>query len=287
MSIYFGFSDECGSYQQKKEKKYLRVHPHYIRSTLLINADDWKKLRIKFNDLKTRYNLPIEKEIKWAYLWQLRNYQKKNQSIPDNKDFKFLESYDYHDLINFVDNCFNLLNEIEFKKIIITHTDNVNCALINEKSILKMHLQEHMQRIEMQIQSRNAENLAVLFFDPVNESTDKLLRDIYFDLFNSGDFISQYKHIKDSLNIEYSHQSVGIQLADFISGAFSSVLKGFTSQNYERGKDMFYKYVHPNLRSYNGTIWGVGIREVPSDMTNRRILAQKMNNEIISKDDKI
>jgi hypothetical protein len=146
--------------------------------------------------------------------------------------------------------------------------------------MLKMHLQEHMQRIEMQIQTRSEENLAVLFFDPVCENTDKLLRDIYFELFNSGDFIDSYKHIKDSLNIEHSHQSVGIQLADYISGAFSAFMKGRSSPNYERGKQIFYKHVHPNLRKYNGTIWGIGIREVPSDMNYRRKLSDEMKEEI-------
>lgn len=280
MSIFFGFSDECGSYQIEKTKKYLSVHPHYIRSTLLIKADEWKKLNKSFIELKTLYSLPLEREIKWAYLWQLRNYQIKKQVVPTNKDFKFLEEYDYHDLIEFVDKCLNLLNELEYKKIIISHTDNMNCSRINEKSMLKMHLQEHMQRIEMQIQTRSEENLAVLFFDPVCESTDKLLRDIYFELFNSGDFIDSYKHIKDSLNIEHSHQSVGIQLSDYISGTFSAFLKGRYSSNYDRGKQMFYKYIHPNLRTYNGTIWGVGIREVPSDMSYRRELANAMKEEI-------
>jgi hypothetical protein len=281
MSIYFGFSDECGSYQIEKTKRYLSAHPHYIRSTLLIKADEWKILNKSFIALKTQYDLPLVKEIKWAYLWQLRNYQIKKQIVPANKDFKFLEQYDYHDLIEFVDKCLNLLNQLEFKKIIISHTDNVNCSKINEKAMLKMHLQEHMQRIEMQIQTRSEENLAVLFFDPVSENTDKLLRDIYFELFNSGDFIDSYKHIKDSLNIEHSHQSVGIQIADYISGAFSAFIKGLNSPNYDRGKQMFYKHVHPNLRKYNGTIWGVGIREIPADMSYRRSLSNEMKEEIL------
>ncbi len=261
MSIFFGFSDECGSYQIEKTKKYLRVHPHYIRSTLLINADEWKQLNRLFIDLKIKYGLPVEKEIKWAYLWQLRSFQRNKQIIPDIKDFKFLENYDFYDIINFVEECLNLLNCIEYKKIIISHTDNENCSKVKDEMMLKMHLQEHMQRIEMQIQTKREENLAVLFFDPVSEKTDKFLRDIYFDLYNSGDFIQSYKHIKDSLNIEHSHQSVGIQIADYISGSFSAFLKGRSSSNYERGKEMFYKCVYPHLRTYLGTVWGAGIRE--------------------------
>lgn len=280
MSIFFGFSDECGTYKKEKGKKHLKVHPHYIRSTLLIKAEEWKLLKKEFNLLKEKFGLPIGREIKWAYLWSLRNYQKNGQKIPKKKDFKFLENHDYHNLIDFVEQCLSLLHQIDFKKIIITHTDNTNCPRIDDKNMLKMHLQEHMQRVEMQIQTRTEENLAVLFFDPVSESTDKHLRDIYFELFNSGDFIDSYKHIKDSLNIEHSHQSVGIQLADYVSGTFSAILKGQGNSNYDRGKSMFYDHVHPYLRKYNGTIWGVGIREVPSNITYRRKLATEMNKEI-------
>lgn len=276
MSIYFGFSDECGSYLKVKNSKYLRVHPYYIRCTLLMNANEWKNFRIRFNELKLHYSLPIEKEIKWAHLWNLQNYQSRVQTIPNEKDFKFLESYDYHDLIDFVENSLSLINQLEYKKIIVTFTENSTCPLINEKAILKMHLQEHMQRIEMEIQSRIENNLAVLFFDPVSEHTDKLFRDIYFELYNSGDFISQYKHIKDSLNIENSHQSVGVQLADYVSGAFSSVLKSINSTNYERGKKMFLESIYPNLRTYNGTVWGIGIREVPSNMAVRKYFAREI-----------
>ncbi|MGS0747834.1 DUF3800 domain-containing protein [Halpernia sp. GG3] len=283
MCIFFGFSDECGTYQIEKTKKHLAVHPYYIRSTLLIRGDEWKKLNKLFNALKLEFNLPLEREIKWAYLWQLRKFQKENKEIPKNKDFKFLENHSYKSIIDFVDKSLNLLNQIEYKQIIITHTENLTCSKINEKAFLKMHLQEHMQRVEMQIQTREEENLAVLFFDPVCEKTDKHLRDIYFDLFNSGDFINSYKHIKDSLNIEHSHQSVGIQLADFISGAFSSILKGLRSDNYEMGKTIYYNYIHTNLRSYNGTIWGAGIREVPSDMKYRKKLAEELQADLARK----
>lgn len=280
MSIFFGFSDECGSYQLKKSKNYLTVHPYYIRSTLLIKADDWKIINKAFTELKTLYSLPIEKEVKWAYLWQLRNYQTKGLEIPKEKDFKFLETYDYYDLIGFIEKSLALLESIEFKKVIITHTNNTTCSMINEKAMLKMHLQEHMQRIEMQIQTRTEDNLAVLFFDPVSENTDRLFRDIYYELYSSGDFINSYKHIKDSLNIENSHQSVGIQLADYVSGAFSAILKGRTSKKYDRGKQIFFKYVYPYLRKHNGVVLGVGIREVPKDMAYRQDLKRVMNSEM-------
>ena len=61
--------------------------------------------------------MPIEREIKWAYLWHLRYYQKSKKEIPAKKDFKFLERYDYHDLIAFVEQSLTLLEEIKYKKV--------------------------------------------------------------------------------------------------------------------------------------------------------------------------
>lgn len=278
MCTYFAFSDECGLYNPKKPN--LKVHPYYIRSTILIKSSEWKILKEKFFALKKEYDLPINKEIKWAYLWSLRIHQKNKTAIKDNKDFKFLENYDYHKLIEFVEKTLCLLNDIEYKKIVLTVTKNKNNSQYSEPKMLKMHLQEHMQRIEMEIQD-SEKNLAVLFFDPVSENTDKLLRDVYFELINEGDFIEKYSHIKDSLNIEHSHQSVGIQIADYISGAFSAMLRGITSSNYELGQKMFFEYVYPNLRRYNGKIMGAGIREVQSDTQFRNYL--KTEFEKISK----
>jgi len=266
MYTYFAFSDECGLYNPIKPN--LKVHPFYIRSTLIIKASEWKTLNIKFNNLKDEFELPKNKEIKWAYLWNLRMHQRKRLEIKNNKEFKFLENYDYHKLLEFVDRALSLMNELEYKKIILTFTKNKNNSKYSEPAILKMHLQEHMQRIEMELQA-NSNNLAVLFFDPVSAKTDKLLRDIYHELTNSGDFIKKYSHIKDSLNIEQSHQSVGIQIADYISGTFSSMLKGTASNNYTLGQRMFFDYVYPSLRRYNLSIMGAGIREVPSDSNYR------------------
>jgi hypothetical protein len=104
-----------------------------------------------------------------------------------------------------------------------------------------------------------------------------MFREIYYTLFEDGDFIDKYLFIKDSLNIENSHHSVGIQIADYISGSFSSILKSNNYSDYELGINMFFNYVCPNLRR-GGTsgVHGYGIREVPSSPPTRRWLSNKI-----------
>lgn len=275
---YFCFSDECGDYKPQMTNNQLRIHPYYVRTTLIINSNEWKKLNTDFKELKKKYSLPLSRELKWANVWSLRHYQKRQQPIPAKLEIKYLEEYDYHTLIDFVEEVLALINHLKHKKIIATYTKNISNNSTSEKAILQFHLQEHMQRIEMELQS-DEENLGVLFFDPVSKDKNELLRQLYYELFEDGDFIKQYKSIKDSLNIENSHHSVGIQIADYISGTFNSVLRTSTDNNYLRGISMFFEYVHPNLRRrWDGAIQGYGIREVPKDTLLRKKLAGHINN---------
>jgi len=278
MSTFFGFSDECGMYRQDRDDKFLNAHPYYLRSTLLVSANECKDMNHKFQEIKKSFSLPLNNEVKWSYLWSLRKHQETGKEIRDNQKYKFLEHLGYAGVLEFISQALNIINTLNYKKIIITHTDNTICTRYTEKAALTMHIQEHMQRIEMEMQVDKL-NLAVLFFDPVSYNTDILLRNIYFDLFNEGDFIHKYNHIKDSLNIENSHQSVGIQIADYISGAYSCMLKGRKSENYIDGKNLFFDYVYPNLRRKdNGEIFGYGLREIPSNKQYRIELNNDFNN---------
>jgi hypothetical protein len=236
-------------------------------------ASDWKKLNLKFREIKKEFNLPLEKEIKWSYLWSLWKYQRNSQNIPENEQFYFLKDRDYKDLINFVDSSLMLLSDLNYVKIIITITSNVHCPRISENDIFKMHIQDSMGRIEMELQGQE-DNLCVFFIDPVSEERNKFFRDIYFYLYQRGDFIQNYSHIKDSLNLEYSHQSAGIQFADYIAGSFGGFLKG-----YKSSKKIFNNRIRPHLRTgSNGEILGYGIKEIPKNDEIRTLIMEKLNN---------
>lgn len=279
MATYFCFSDECGDYRVGMTSKQLVAHPFYIRSTLIINSDEWKALSIAFKELKSYYDLPLSKEIKWSYLWNLKHFQIKKKRIPIGHEIRFLHKYDYDLVVEFVGDALNLINQLTEKKIIITYTNNTDGLCYNEKRMLSMHLQEHMQRVEMELAGNKSDDLAVIFFDPVSPEKNEYLRELYFELFESGDYVN-YSHIKDSLNIENSHHSVGIQLADYISGAFSSLVKSSPkSINYADGVKMYFDSVHENLRrSWSGGIQGYGIREVPSSRNHRQWLIKHLKN---------
>ena len=277
MAIYFGFSDECGVYKKIRSDKHLKAHPFFVRCTLLLDAEEWKNLNDGFRKLKELYDIPIEEEIKWSDLWLVKRNETKKVS-KKNSIPSFLKGYEYKDLYSFVESALGLLDTVKDKHVVITYTNNENCPSYDEIKVLEMHLMSHMQRIEMQIQTGVRKNLAVLFFDPVDSNTDTRLREVYHRIYNSGDFIKEYSHIKDSLNIEISHQSVGIQLADYVSGCFNSLAKGMHNEGFEDGKTLYFRYVHPVLRRYRNSIWGAGLVEVPTDYTIRNTMKQGYDN---------
>lgn len=256
--------------------KQLKSHPLYLRSTLIINSSEWKKLNNAFLLLKEEYNIPRHLEIKWSNLWSLRNAQKFSKKIEDETGIRHLKDYNYQDLIEFVGRSVELITTLEFKKIIATVTFNSIGQNPKEEQIIKYHLQDTIQRIEMEVQFDN-KNLAVLFIDPINNSKNELFRRAYHQLYMQGDFIEKYNCIKDSLNIENSHQSVGIQIADYISGCIGSILKMNSTNKYENALSIFNKYIKPNLRvRHDGKIIGYGLVDIPKSDTAKNYINQQL-----------
>jgi hypothetical protein len=78
------------------------------------------------------------------------------------------------------------------------------------------------------------------------------------------------------LNLVYSHQRVGIQVADFIAGCFSGFLRG-----YPEGIRLFKTYIAPILRTgRNGQIVGYGVREIPKADLFRSELREELEPKV-------
>ena len=114
MCIYFAFSDENGEYKKDMHEKFIKSSPYYVRATFLMLASDWKKLNVRFREIKQRFELPLEEEIKWSYLWQLKKCQRDGRNIQENKPFYFLKDRDYNNVIDFVDSSLELLSDLSY-----------------------------------------------------------------------------------------------------------------------------------------------------------------------------
>lgn len=264
MAIKFVFSDECGTYSPIRTEKQNRVHPYYIRSLFIIDGDGYKKISQDFKELKKQFGLP-SKEIKWAHIWSLRSSVKGNKEIHQKEDHYFLKDFDCHLIIDFIEASLMLLQNLNCKTVYSITNNNSN-AKFSEKDLFKMHITTLLQRTQFETQ-KNADDLAVLFFDPLCDKKSKLLREIYFDIAQNGDFVQEYTHIKDSINLEFSHHSIGIQLADYLAGIMAGTLKG-----YDRSVQIFNNAVRPTLRNHNKKILGAGVCEIPTNTHERQKL---------------
>ena len=268
MTTYFAFSDESGQYGENASSRFCHAWPYYVRSAVLIDIESWRILKDRFFDLKGQYGLPPDKEIKWSYVWSLEKHRQRNAFIPQDKPYYFLRDVPIPKLLQFISASCKLMSECTYCKIMFTVTFNNTSCMIAEASLYKMHLQELMQRIEMEIQW-NPANLAILFFDPINGKVDKLIRNAYRDIYLTGDFIKKYSHIKDSISFELSHHSFGIQMSDYAAGIFHGFLRG-----YEDSCKLFCNHIYGLLRrdDTSGKILGYGIREVPANPDIRSLL---------------
>jgi len=167
MSIFFGFSDECGDYKAERDERFTSKNPFYVRGTLLIDGEEYKNLSRRIQSLRISMNLPAG-EIKWSYLWSLLSYINTNKEITERQKFYFLRDVDYKTLIDYVNKCLSLLNQLNFCKIILTVTFNDSDNRFGIEHLYEMHLRSILQRVQLEIQNR-ASNLGVLFFDPVSE----------------------------------------------------------------------------------------------------------------------
>ncbi len=264
MPIYFASSDESGNFQKNASKRFIKSNPYYSRATVLMKADDWKSLSQKLVLIRKNYGIPGIVEVKWSHIWSIYKHEKDEKEIIGKKPYSLLSVYaNSSKLLDFADQVLQLLNEI-------TVSDNKEPIDMPEAWHLERHLQEHMQRIEMEIEDDDS-NLAIIFADPLSEKKDRWLREAYHEMYKSGDFV-KYTHIKDSLNFEYSHHSAGIQIADFIAGSFNGLLRGFSNSS-----ELFLKRVKPFLRTgQNSKIMGYGIREVPRNDKFRKSINEKL-----------
>ncbi len=141
-----------------------------------------------------------------------------------------------------------------------------------EEEMLKFHLQEAMQRVNMDAQPND---FAVIIMDELNPEKIKKLKTACHEIAVKGDFIN-YKNIYTGVLTESSSQSAGIQFADFAAGVMNGYLRGalLNRGKYEFATDLFNEFVLPKLRHHaDGRIMGYGIREVPSDSTVRNKLS--------------
>lgn len=119
---------------------------------------------------------------------------------------------------------------------------------------LSERFQYHLQDLSRLVGRKEA---GIIVADHRGKTDDERFRGAHERLLKAGgDFVSQYKHLVESLFFQPSEISVGVQLADMVAGA--------VWRKYEKGDDYWFKALEPSLRkSPGGKIEGYGIVKFP------------------------
>lgn len=274
MRVFFCFSDETGSYKENRSARFIRAHPYFIRSAVLLGADDWVSIHNAYKRLLKQAGLEFQKELKWSYIGSIVKHRKRGEKIPEDKPYAKFARLSDEQLWDHVRKCLKLLHDANFCRLIYTVTDNACQATgkLSKETIYRMHIQDLMQRIEYEL--REKEGLAVVFLDPLpDERSNRLVREAYASFYQNDQFIAEYRCIKDSLAYELSHHSSGIRLADYAVGVFGGFLRGFP-----QSRELFVELIWPLVRKKPGDNdpLGYGIIEVPKRDEVRDRLKQKL-----------
>ncbi|WP_373054292.1 DUF3800 domain-containing protein [Thioalkalivibrio sp.] len=277
VEVHFIFSDEAGVYQPDPSRSSLRAHPYYCRAAVGVSASDWVALRELFEAEVGRLGVPPEQELKWAYIQSIIQHRVRGEAIPIRRDYSWCSAYSNEQLIGFVRQSLSFLRDAPSSWAVLTFTSSIPFQKWTTDQMLLWHVQELMQRTEMHLRPGN--NLGVFFLDPTSDGArDRRLREAYAELYRNGDFIEEYRHVKDSLAFEVSHHSFGVWLADYVAGIFNGWLKG-----YRTSTELFADLVWPILRKDGrGRAEGWGIREVPSSHDLRKRLRERCANRAVA-----
>jgi len=258
-SIYV-FTDEAGAYNKLPTEPFRRSHPFYIRSITYLSTDDYRVFQGEVQTLNKRYGIPVGEEVKWSDLWEIHRGKYREAFLKRISEDK-LKGY-YRRVLQ----CATTKDSLRFF-FTVTCVFTQPCYH-SESELLKFHLQEAMQRVNMDAQPNG---FATIIMDELNPDKIRKLKAACHEIAVTGDLV-KYKNIYAGVLTESSSQSPGVQLADFAAGIMNGYLRGalLSRGKYEFATSLYKEFVAPRLRKHaDGRILGYGIREVPSDSTIR------------------
>lgn len=254
--MYFIFTDEAGAYNKRPGESFRRAHPFYVRANVRFSSDDYRQFQNEILDLNKSYGIPYGEEIKWSDLWEMR----KGKYRAD-----FLRTFSQDKLKGYYRRVLNRAVVKKSFELIFT----VTCVYTqpcyqSEEEVLKFHMQEVMQRVNM---DASPNNFVTIVMDELNPEKIKKLKDACHEIAVKGDYV-KYRNIYSGILTESSSQSAGIQLADYAAGIMNGYLRRnyISKNNYEYAADLYDEFIFPHLRRHaDGRIMGYGVREVPRD----------------------
>lgn len=248
------FSDEAGQYYKHPTVKNIVSDPFYIRSGVYISTEEYINFQNDIDKLKVDFDMPNNQEIKWSDIYSVQKKRYRND---------FLLKYSDKDIMNYIANYLNYSNKYTSIKFLFTITKNKEQNSADKDYINFIHLQNIYQRAQLDAKN-NDKDFYLVIIDDINEETLDVLRKKCSDLLHNGDKFVKYSNVNQSLLVEKSEQSAGIQLADYSAGIFNSVAKRYilAQNNYDYANQLYLSYIAPKIRNSYKRLLGYGIIKI-------------------------
>lgn len=246
--MYIVFIDESGQpggYDKETQKLVEGATRFFVLSGFMIDGNSLIDIEQKLNQVKIKYGLSRDVEAKWN-----SSYKALGMTLDEYKKYKrevceIIADYQ-NSVVGIVmdkEKCYKTKRNIE------NHNDLYAYAL----NLL-------MERFCMEVTDRHGRdtNIPVILFtdsrkNDNNNRLDKELQTSYRRAKYMGTKYIGFPNFSESLVFIDSQYSSGVQLADFCAGAIF--------KKFEDNKEEFLNILKPAIRSHNGTIFGVGIKE--------------------------
>lgn len=277
MNTYLGFIDESGNYRSDRTPSFTKRYPYYVKACVLIPSDRWPLLKSNRQSLLAKLGISPLQELKWNHIWKLRRRDIDGKSLTLAANEHFLENISFEQADTYAK---ELIRALPTYDPVVICTITPNCVFwhrVGDINLERLHFQNLMQRVEMEMNTRKENSMAILFADRLSDRNQELdICNRYSELFYNGDLIKKYDHIFDTLNFSDSRQCCGLQLADFVAGFIIGFLRGFPIS-----KDVVALSIMDEIRKgAKNDKMGYGIIDVPGREESREHLRQRFEHTL-------
>ncbi len=244
------FLDESGT----PPKATVADPGRFVVGGLIIAESIWHIVRDGFQGLKVRHG--VRGELKWRY-FAPTNTDDRNpmRDLPPAQ--RNAIRADVYRLLGQHKSITSLACIVSCKAAygMDSITDQADIYGLAYKGVSE-RFQYHLQDLS---KLSGRKELGIIVSDHRGPKDDTALRAQHQKLIHStGKFISTYTNIVETLFFAPSHLSVGVQLADMISGA--------VWRKYERNDAEWYDFVEPTMRkNTKGVVEGYGLIKMPKN----------------------
>lgn len=180
-----------------------------VLAGIILRAEDWAALRRSLDELKSRFGINPNIEIKWRHIRHPGGHRHPLRTLADLERTLFARR------------ALGLVRRTTLARVIGVVIDKV-AAYARTDVTSAEDLYEHAVSLAMerfQYYLRAARDLGVVVQDQRHPRQDIRLRAFYRSLLTTGTYWTRFPNVVEGVFLAPSDFSTGLQLADFIAGA--------------------------------------------------------------------